>query len=81
MYYMTGTGYTDPIMGVDASGFSKRSASLGEGLASSVAIQIGAQPTGMSGFYQSSNSVMSKITPKPPSSIWSQYISWISNRE
>ena len=81
MYYLTGTGYTDPIMGVDASGFSKRSASLGEGLASSVAIQIGAQPTGMSGFYQSSNSVMSKITPKPPSSIWSQYISWISNRE
>ncbi len=81
LYYLTGTGYTDPIIGVDASGYSRRSASLGEGLASSVAIQIGAQPTGMSGFYQSSNSVMSKITPKPPSSIWSQYISWISNRE
>ncbi len=80
MYYLTGTGYTDPIMGLDASGVSQRSISIGEGLASSVAIQIGAQPTGMSGFYQSSNSVMSKVTPKPPSSIWSQYISWMSNR-
>jgi type IV pilus assembly protein PilY1 len=81
LYYLTGTGYTDPIIGLDASGFAKRSISLGEGLASSVAIQIGSQPTGMSGFYQSSNSVVSKVSPKPPSSIWSQYISWMSNRE
>ena len=81
MYYLTGTGYTDPILGVDANGVSQRSTSIGEGLASSVAIQIGAQPTGMSGFYQSSNSVVSKVSPKPPSSIWSQYISWMSQRD
>jgi type IV pilus assembly protein PilY1 len=81
MYYLTGTGYTDPIMGLDASGVSRRSIGIGEGLASSVAMQIGAQPTGMSGFYQSSNSVMSKVSPKAPLSLWSQYISWISNRE
>ena len=81
MYYLTGTGYTDPIMGVDASGMSARRAGLGAGLASSVAIQIGSQPTGMAGFYQSSNSVVNKVSPKPPSTLWSQYISWMSNRE
>jgi type IV pilus assembly protein PilY1 len=81
MYYLTGTGYTDPIMGVDAGGMANRRVGLGEGLASSVAIQIGSQPTGMSGFYQSSNSVVSKVSPKPPSSLWSQYISWMSHRD
>jgi hypothetical protein len=81
MFYLTGTGYSDPIIGLDANGVSQRSVGIGEGLASSVAIQIGAQPTGMSGFYQSSNSVMSKVSPKAPLSLWSQYISWISNRE
>ncbi|HEY5627702.1 MAG TPA: hypothetical protein VIR79_07130, partial [Nitrospira sp.] len=80
MYYLTGAGYSDPIMGLDASGKAIRRVSLGEGLASSVAIQIGAQPTGMSGFYQSSNSVVNKVSPKAPASIWSQYISWMSNR-
>ncbi|HEU4504609.1 MAG TPA: hypothetical protein VFR79_07240 [Nitrospira sp.] len=81
MYYLTGTGYTDPIMGLDAGGMANRRVGLGAGLASSVAIQIGSQPTGMAGFYQSSNSVVSKVQPKPPSSLWSQYISWMSHRD
>jgi type IV pilus assembly protein PilY1 len=80
LYYRTGTAYTDPILGVDAAGASIRSISLGEGLASSVSIQVGAQPTGMSGFYQSSNSVTGKVSPKPPSVLWSQYLSWMSQR-
>ena len=80
-YYLTGTGHTDPIMGTNADGTSKRKVSLGQGMASSVAIQIGSQPTGMSGFYQSSNSTVNKVSPKPISSIWSQYISWMSNRD
>lgn len=80
LYYRTGTAYTDPILGIDAAGASIRSISLGEGLASSVSIQIGAQPTGMSGFYQSSNSVTGKISPKPPSILWSEYLSWMSQR-
>ena len=80
MYYLTGTGYSDPIMGVDASGMAARRTSLGEGVASSVAIQIGTQPTGMAGFYQSSNSVVSKVSPKPITSLWSQYISWVNER-
>jgi len=80
LYYQTGTGYTDPIFGVDASGKAVRQVSLGEGLASSVAIQIGSQPTGMAGFVQSSNSSIIKVQPKPPSSLWSQYISWVNER-
>ncbi|HLZ34477.1 MAG TPA: hypothetical protein VKP13_10700 [Nitrospira sp.] len=81
LYYLTGTGYTDPIMGVDAAGKAVTKVGLGQGLASSVAIQIGAEPTGMSGFVQSSNSSIIKVTPKPPASLWSQYISWMSNRD
>lgn len=80
MYYLTGTAYTDPILGTDAAGVSKRSMSLGDGLASSVAIQIGAQPTGVAGFYQSSNSVTGKVKPVVESLPWSQYVSWMSQR-
>src|SRR4029077_2699511 len=49
LFYQTGSAYSEPIMGVDASGYSKTNVSLGAGLASSVAIQIGAAPTGVSG--------------------------------
>ena len=80
LYYLTGTGYTDPILGVDAAGKAVRQVSLGEGLASSVAMQIGSQPTGMAGFIQSSNSSIIKVQPKPPGSLWSQYISWVNER-
>jgi len=81
LYYLTGTGYTDPIMGVDGTGKAVTKVGLGQGLSSSVAIQIGSEPTGMSGFVQSSNSSIIKVTPKPPSSLWSQYISWMSERD
>ncbi|HKT35871.1 MAG TPA: hypothetical protein VJR03_13675 [Nitrospira sp.] len=81
LYYLTGTGYTDPIFGVNGAGQAVSKVGLGQGLASSVAIQIGAQPTGMAGFVQSSNSSIIKVTPKPPSSLWSQYISWMNHRD
>lgn len=81
LFYKTGGAYSEPIMGVDASGYSKRSVSLGEGLASSVAIQIGAAPTGVAGFYQTSGANIGKITPKTPLSAWSEYVSWISRRD
>ena len=81
LFYKTGGAYSEPIMGVDASGYSKRNVSLGEGLASSVAIQIGAAPTGVAGFYQTSGANINKITPKTPLSAWSEYVSWISRRD
>jgi type IV pilus assembly protein PilY1 len=80
LYYLTGTGYTDPIFGVDAAGKAVRSVSGGEGVASSVAIQIGASPTGMSGFFQSSNSAITKLSPKAPAALWSQFMAWIDQR-
>ena len=81
LFYKTGGAYSEPIMGVDASGHSNRSISLGQGLASSVAIQIGAAPTGVAGFYQTSGANIGKITPKTPLSAWSQYVSWVSRRD
>lgn len=81
LFYLTGSAYTEPIFGVDGSGHSVKSLNLGEGLASQVAIQLGSQPTGMSGFYQSTNALTGKVTPKAPLSAWSQYVSWISRRD
>jgi type IV pilus assembly protein PilY1 len=77
-YYLTGTGYPEPIL-TDSGGGARR-VSAGEGVASSVAIQVGAEPTGMAGFYQSSNSLLNKLTPKVPSVAWSQFFSWNSER-
>ena len=81
LFYKTGGAYSEPIIGVDAAGYSQRSTSLGEGLASSVAIQVGAAPTGVAGFYQTSTSAIGKITPKTPLSAWSEYVSWVSHRD
>jgi len=80
LFYKTGSAYTTPIFGTNALGQSERSVSLGQGLASSVAIQIGAAPTGVAGFYQTSGATIGKITPTTPLSAWSQYVSWISER-
>lgn len=81
LFYKTGSAYSEPIIGTDASGFSEKSVSLGEGLASQVAIQIGAAPTGVAGFYQTSGANIGKVTPNTPLSAWSEYVSWISRRD
>jgi type IV pilus assembly protein PilY1 len=81
LFYKTGGAYSEPIIGKDAAGYSKRGMSLGEGLASSVAIQIGAAPTGVAGFYQTSGANIGRITPKTPLSAWSKYVSWVSRRD
>ena len=78
-YYLSGTGYPDPIL-TDPSGAGARRVSAGEGVASSVAIQVGAEPTGMAGYFQSSNSLLNKLTPKVPSVVWSQFLSWNNER-
>ena len=78
-YYLTGTGYPDPIL-TDSTGAGARRIAAGEGVASSVAIQIGAEPTGMAGYFQSSNSLLNKMTPKTPGIAWSQFLSWNNER-
>ena len=80
LFYKTGTAYTDPaIFGVNGSGQANRSVSLGEGLSSQIAIQIGSGGA-LNGFVQSSNSLITRITTKPIVTSWSQYISWINQR-
>jgi len=74
-YYLTGTGYSEPIL-TDSTGAGTRRVSGGEGVASSIAIQIGAEPTGMAGYFQSSNSLLNKLSPKTPGIVWSQFLSW-----
>ncbi len=78
-YYKSGTGYPDPIL-TDSSGVGQRRVYVGEGVASSVSIQIGAEPTGMAGYIQSSNSLLRKLSPNAPSTVWSQLLSWMSDR-
>ena len=78
-YYLTGTGYPDPIL-TDSTGAGARRIAAGEGVASSVAIQIGAEPTGMAGYFQSSNSLLNKMAPKTPGTVWSQFMSWNNER-
>jgi type IV pilus assembly protein PilY1 len=80
LFYKTGSAYPEPIIGVDAAGRSQRSMSLGQGLASSIAIQIGAAPTGVAGFYQTSGANIGRISPNAPLSAWSEFVSWISER-
>ncbi len=80
LYYLTGTGHTDPIFGVDANGMAKKTVSVGQGMASAMSIAIGGSPTGMTGICQSSTASFCLVKPKPPSTLWSQYMAWISQR-
>lgn len=81
LFYKTGGAYPDPIIGVDVAGHSIRNVSLGEGLASSVSMQVGAAPTGVTGFYQTSGANIGKVTPEAPLTAWSEYVSWINRRD
>jgi type IV pilus assembly protein PilY1 len=80
LYYLTGTGHTDPIFGVDANGMANKSVNVGQGMASSMSVAIGGSPTGMTGICQSSNASFCLVKPKPPTTLWSQYLAWISLR-
>jgi len=80
LYYKTGTGHTDPIMGVDDNGMAKRSVEIGQGLASAVAIQITGDPSGMSGIVQTTDASLHPFKSKPPAVLWSQYLGWIAQR-
>ena len=81
LFYKTGGGYPNQLSAWMRAGHSQRSMSLGEGLASSVAIQIGAAPTGVAGYYQTSINTIGKLTPNTPLSPWSEYVSWVSRRD
>jgi type IV pilus assembly protein PilY1 len=98
LFYLTGSAYKEAVIGTTAAGSNKtvnRSMALGTGLASQMAVQIGAQGSGgtgggpsgsgcqggVIGFVQSSTGAIAQPCAKPALSSWSQYVSWINQRD
>jgi len=96
LFYLTGTAYKNPIIGQTTTGsntFSSTSVSLGTGLPSQMAVQIGQQGSGLSGtasgsgcqgsvtgFIQGSTGAINQLCAKPALPLWSRYISWNNQR-
>ena len=92
VFYQTGGPQKDSALGTTASGSNllvNKSVSLGQGLPSQAAIQIGAQGSGTSGasssagcagrttiYIQSSTGVLGQNCGKPALSVWSRIVSW-----
>jgi type IV pilus assembly protein PilY1 len=92
VFYRTGGPYTESALGTTASGSNllvRRSVSLGQGLPSQAAIQIGAQGSGTSGtssssgcagrttvYIQSSTGVLGQQCGKTALQSWSRMVSW-----
>lgn len=97
LFYQTGSAYKASIVGTEVvSGKTnvKRSTDLGTGLASQMAIHIGAQGSGSAGssgasgssgrvsvLGQSSTGAVTKVSASPALSSWSRVISWINQRD
>ena len=92
VYYLTGGPYTASAVGAVPSGtnvLASKAISLGQGLPSQMAVQIGAQGSGTSGsassagctgritgFIQASTGVLGQICGTSAGSVWSHLISW-----
>lgn len=92
LYYLTGTAYKESVIGASGTGTTTiaKSISLGTGLPSQMAIQIGGAGSGESGakgstsgcagrvtgFIQASTGVLEKVCGKPALSSWSRMLSW-----
>jgi len=97
LFYKTGSAYKASVIGTETVGSNvnvKRSMSLGTGLASQMAVHIGAQGSGEAGssggagssgrvslIGQSSSGAMTKISASPALTSWSRVISWINQRD
>ena len=98
LYYLTGSAYKDSVVGTSTAGGNtnvSRSIALGTaGMASQMAVHIGAQGTGangttsntgcvgrVTGFIQSSTGTLSQFCTKPALNPWSRYVSWLNQRE
>ncbi len=97
LFYLTGSAYKASVIGTETSGANtnvKRSTSLGVGMASQMAVHVGAQGSGSSGssgtsgsegrvtlIGQSSTGSITKVSATPALSSWSRYVSWINQRD
>ena len=96
LFYLTGSGYTESMIGTETVGGNTnvlRSVSLGAGLPSQMAMQIGSQGTGASGttsgsgcvggvtgYTQTSWGAVSQMCGKTALSSWSRYITLLVQR-
>jgi type IV pilus assembly protein PilY1 len=89
LYYVTGGAYSSPIVGMTGQNINNKT-SLGEGLATTVAIHIGAagngstgggSASGVTGCSQSSTGAINCVNAGTASSTVSRYISWINQRD
>lgn len=89
LYYVTGGAYSSPILGMTGQNINNKM-SLGEGLATTVAIHLGAQGdgstgggslTGVKGCSQSSTGAINCVNAGSASSVASRYLSWINQKD
>jgi type IV pilus assembly protein PilY1 len=90
LFYLTGSAYKQSTIGTTSGGADvARSISLGTGLPSQMAVQIGAQGSGSSGasssagcagrvtgYIQASTGVLGSLCGTPALSVWSRMVSW-----
>jgi type IV pilus assembly protein PilY1 len=92
VFYLTGGPYMQSAIGTTTSGGNtlvKKSLSLGQGLPSQMAMQIGAQGSGgsgtsssagcagsVTGYIQASTGVLGSFCGTPGFSVWSRMVSW-----
>src|SRR5881296_2426008 len=90
LFYLTGSAYSQATIGTSGGGATvAKSISLGTGLPSQMAVQIGAQGGGTSGlssssgcagrvtgYIQASTGVLGQLCGQPAFSVWSRIVSW-----
>ncbi len=97
LYYKSGTAYKESVIGTETVGANtnvkRRSAISDPGIASGVAVHIGAQGSGSNGSggggcqgqltanIQSSTGSVGQTCLKTAGAPWSYYVSWVSQRE
>jgi type IV pilus assembly protein PilY1 len=83
LYYLTGGAYSSPIIGMTGQNINNKTG-LGEGMATTVAIHVGAQSTGNSGntgCSQSSTGAINCVKVGTVSAVASRYLSWINQKD
>jgi type IV pilus assembly protein PilY1 len=89
LYYVTGGAYSSPILGMTGQNINNKTG-LGEGLATTVAIHLGAQgdgttgsgsQTGVKACSQSSTGAINCVNTGTASAVASHFLSWINQRD
>ena len=89
LYYVTGGAYSSPVLGMTGQNINMKTG-LGEGLATTVAIHLGAQgngttgsgsQTGVKACSQSSTGAINCVNTGTASAVASHFLSWINQRD